>query len=63
MMYMKPHTSTKRIMTSEEECFCFQVPELPYTDEYLLSLKIEWHLIIEAREHAAGRKTSADLEL
>ena len=39
MVCMKLHSS-KRIMTSEEECFCFQVPELPYTDEYLLLLKI-----------------------
>lgn len=54
MVYMKPH-SDKRIKTSEEECYCFQVPDLPYTDEYLLSLKIDWHLIIEARVELEGK--------
>lgn len=55
MVYMKPHPSEKRIKTTEEECFCFEVPEIPLTDEHLLSLNINWHMIIEARVELDGK--------
>ena len=55
MVYMKPHPREKRIKTTEEEYFCFQVPEYPLTDEYLLSLNIDWHLIVEARVELDGK--------
>ena len=55
MVYMKPHPSEKRIKTTEEECFCFEVPEIPLTDEHLLSLNIDWHMIIEARVELDGK--------
>lgn len=51
---MKPTASEKRIKTTNEECYCFQVPEIPLTDEYLFSLNIDWHLIVEARVELDG---------
>lgn len=58
-VYMKPdQSSQKRIMTTSEECFCFrEVPDPPLTDEYLLSLNIGWHLIIEVREELERKWT------